>query len=129
MLCLSINGFEVEPSRITEILGIQPTTVQRRGETSPVTGRPFRKSQWILAFEEKVETFDDHAFLLDKIISIVSDKCEQFLFMRGEVKPESVSIYGGMYLKSGGQHGIGLTVTQMKALSECEIDWGVDIFG
>ncbi|BBE71916.1 DUF4279 domain-containing protein [Oharaeibacter diazotrophicus] len=127
MLALVITGFEADPSRITEILGVEPTYTSRAGEPSR-TGRPHRKSQWRLSVDDRMDTYEDHERFLDILLSRISGRGARFATMREVVRPESVHIYGGLYVDTEFQNAIGLTVEQMATLVECRIEWGVDIF-
>lgn len=127
MLGLFINGFEVDPSRITEILGVEPTYTSRAGEPSR-TGRPHRKSQWRLSVDDQMDTYEDHERFLDILLSRIAGRGARFATMRELVRPESVHISGGLYVDLELQNAIGLTVEQMATLVECGIEWGVDIY-
>jgi uncharacterized protein DUF4279 len=127
MLCLMITGFDGEPSRISEILGLTPTQVSIVGQPSP-GGRRHRKSGWHLTLEAPIRSGEEHQRLLDELLSQISRRQKQFAAMRAEMKPETVSIYGGLHFTPDEQTGLWLTQDQMRVLVECGIEWGLDIF-
>ncbi|GLS78679.1 hypothetical protein GCM10007904_40160 [Oharaeibacter diazotrophicus] len=75
-----------------------------------------------------MDTYEDHERFLDILLSRISGRGARFATMREVVRPESVHIYGGLYVDTEFQNAIGLTVEQMATLVECRIEWGVDIF-
>lgn len=128
MLSLVITGFEAEPSRITEILALQPTHTHRQGEISERTGRAYEKSEWCLAIDKRITDYEDHSHLMDSLIATLSSRSAHFKAMRSEIFPDDVTVYGGYYYDADGQNGIGLTVFQMSVLADCQVAWGVDLF-
>ncbi|MHB1205670.1 MAG: DUF4279 domain-containing protein [Rhodospirillaceae bacterium] len=128
MLTLMIVGFKCDPARITEILGLTPTSTSVAGEISPRSGRPHRKSLWHISVGGDINSYLEHAVALRQILTLVEGKGEQFAAMRTEVQPEFTSISGGYYFTSDEQAGVGLECDEMRIMADCGIDWGVDIY-
>ncbi|HEY6518741.1 MAG TPA: DUF4279 domain-containing protein [Roseiarcus sp.] len=128
MLCLAITGFDADPERVSELLNLQPTYAARKGMASG-SGRAHRSNGWWLdAHCAELTNGGTHGTALNLLIERLRDSAQRFQRLREEVKPESVTIYGGFYHTPGEQSGVWLDPDQMRVLSDCEIGWGLDIF-
>jgi uncharacterized protein DUF4279 len=78
MLTLTIARFDVDPDSVTDILGLAPTSVARRGEPRP-SGRPHDFNMWRLEFHEApVVDGRDHAIAIDKLIAQLKGREHRF---------------------------------------------------
>lgn len=128
MLCFSITGFEPDPDLVTETLGITPTLVRRRG----IAGQSKRPSTfngwWLDAHEDRLVDGAQHSSALNHILGQLRGRIERFATLRDLIKPQSMTIYGGIYVPADEQCGIWLDSGQMQLLASCGIGWGVDLF-
>lgn len=128
MFGLSINRFEADPERVSDILDLQPTLVARRGEVSLESGRPYKASLWQLdVHRERLFGGMEHDNGLAIIVELLRSREQQFARLRQEVRPEVVTLYGGLYVRHE-QCGVWLDPEQMRVLASCEVGWGLDIF-
>jgi len=127
MLALTIARFDADPNEITDILGLVPTSVARRGEPRP-SGRLHDFNIWSLELHE-APLLDgrEHANALDTLIGQLKGREHRFVEMARTIKPASLSIYGGFYV-SDEQQGVWLDADQMVVLAACGIGWGLDLF-
>jgi hypothetical protein len=129
-LTLCITGFEADPDRVTGILGIVPTRVGRKGDLNPAgrpKPRPFN-GWWYGAPEELLDDRIGHPLALDHILERLRGRADRFAALREQIRPEQVSIYGGLHLPAGDQCGVWLDPNQMRLLAECGIGWGLDFY-
>ena len=128
MLCLAITGFDADPERVTELLQIAPTGVARKGTVSR-GGREHRSNGWWLEVNSgELKDGALHDAALSILVERLGDRAERFEWLRETLKPASITIYGGLYVKPGEQSGVWLDPEQMRVLSACGIGWGLDIF-
>ncbi len=129
MLCLAITGFDVSPHRVTEILGIEPTSAHSAGDAL-CSGRPARTSAWHLTLGESqsITTGDQHHELLQQLLANLTGKHRNFATLREQAKPKEVTIYGGLHVSRHEQLGIWLAPEQMELLAACGIGWSLDVF-
>lgn len=127
MLALTIARFDADPDAVTEILGLTPTSVVRRGEPRP-SGRLHDFNMWHLELHE-APLIDgrEHATALSALIDQLKGREDLFVEMAKTIRPASISIYGGFYV-SDEQQGIWLDPDQMAVLAACGIGWGLDLF-
>ncbi len=126
---LSINRFNADPQAVSDILDLQPTFVARKGEVSSTSGRPSRHNGWHLdAHPEKLFGGIEHDNGLAIIIELLRSREQRFARLRDEVRPEMVTVYGGLYIRPDEQCGVWLDPEQMQILARCEVGWGLDIF-
>ena len=129
MFGLSINRFDSDPERVSDILDLQPTFVARKGEKSPQSGRPYGANLWQLdAHPDRLFGGVEHENGLATIVALLGGREQRFARLRQEVGPEIVSLYGGLYVREDEQCGVWLDPEQMRVLSRCEVGWGLDIF-
>jgi hypothetical protein len=128
MLRLMVVGFECDPHRIGEILGLTPTVISRAGEISPNSGGRYRVSAWHIVIDRELRGGGDHDDALNELLGMVNGRTERFERLRNEVRPEKVTISGGFYLDPALQGGVWLDPPQMKTLSDCGIGWGLDFY-
>ena len=128
MLCLTISGFDSDPDRVTDILGLAPTEVGRLGDLTR-SGRPRRFNAWWLDVHEARLTHGSIASnALDDLLRMLKGREQNFSTLRKVIGPKNVHIYGGLYHETGKQCGIWLTVEQMRLLAALGIQWGLDLF-
>lgn len=128
MLSLTITGFDADPDRVTEILGISPTSVARKGEPG-LSGRSSTFNGWWLdAHKEPLTSGADLDAGLKRILAHLAGHARRFSALRAELKPEQIHIYGGFYVRPDAQCGLWLEPEQMRVLAECGVGWGLDVF-
>lgn len=126
MLTLLIARFDADPHSVTEILGLTPTSVQRRGEVRP-TGRPYDFNAWNLELhEDPIVGGRQHDDAISRLVAQLKGREHRFAELVMTVRPASLSIYGGYYV-SGDQQGIWLDPDQMAVLAACGIGWSLDL--
>lgn len=129
MLWLSITRFDADPEMVSDILDLRPTFVGRIGEVSPKSGRPYGANLWSMdAYPDRLCSGADHEAGLTAILALLSGREQRFAQLRQEVRPEIVSLYGGIYTNANDQCGVWLNPEQMRILTDCEVGWGLDIF-
>ena len=126
---LAINRFDADPDRVTEILDLQPTFVARKGELRPQSGRPHGANLWQLdAHPERLLGGVEHEAGLAAIVALLRGRERQFASLRETVRPQIVTLHGGLYVNQNEQCGVWLDPEQMRVLTDCEVGWGLDIF-
>jgi len=127
MLKLTIARFDVDPDVVTDVLGLVPTSVARRGEPRP-SGRLYDFNSWHLELHA-APLIDgrEHADAIAKLIGQLKGREHRFAELAKMVRPASVSIYGGYYV-SDEQQGVWLDPEDMAVLAACGIGWGLDLF-
>ena len=129
MFGLSINRFDADPQAVTDILELQPTSVARKGEIRAESGKPYRVNTWRLeAHPEQLFGGVEHEAGLAAMIDQIRGRESRFARLRQEVRPELISLYGGLYARHDQQCGIWLDPDHMRVLASCQIGWGLDIF-
>lgn len=127
MLALTIARFDADPDAVTDLLGLAPTSVVRRGEPRP-SGRLHDFNMWHLELHE-APLLDgrEHANAIDTLIGQLKGREPRFVELARTIKPASITIYGGFYV-SDEQQGVWLEADQMAVLAACGIGWGLDLF-
>ena len=129
MLVLAVSRFDADPDRVSNILDLAPTFVARRGEISQQSGRAYSTNLWNLdAHAERLSSGTEHATGLAALLELLSGREDRFARLREEVQPESVTIYGGLYVDQEEQCGVWLDPAEMRVLVNCKVGWGLDIF-
>ena len=127
MLALIIARFEVDPDRITDLLGLTPTSVARRGEPRP-SGRLHDFNMWELELHAApLVDGRQHANAVATLIDQLRGREHLFAELAETIRPATISLYGGFYV-SDEQQGIWLDPDQMAVLAACGIGWGLDLF-
>jgi hypothetical protein len=128
MLSLMIADFDADPSRVTEILGLTPTTARRVGELTP-GGRPSRGALWLYEVDSpEVRSGASHDEALKKLLSVIANRSARFADVRRELNPKTMSITGGYYFDAAQQAGVWLDPEDMRVLADAGIGWGVDLY-
>jgi len=128
MLTLAITGFDADPNRVTEILGIEPTALGMKGEPSR-SGRPRAFNGWWKDVEpERLVDARQYADAMVRMLDHLRGREDSFARLRREIQPRQVSIYGGLYVEADRQCGVFLDPDQMRLLADCGVGWGLDIF-
>ncbi|WP_159452347.1 DUF4279 domain-containing protein [Singulisphaera sp. GP187] len=118
----------VDPAMVTERLGIEPSSWQRRGEVIPRTNRPPKVAElsgWFLTSKSQVESKDSRrhvAWLLDQIAS----KSAVIRSLQETGCTMAISCY---WLSKDGHGGPTMPPSQMKTLGELNIELWFDIYG
>lgn len=129
MFELTVARFDADPNRVTQILGLQPTFVGCKGEISPQSGRPYGANRWALdAHPDRLLGGVEHEAGLVALIELLRGREERFSQLRKEVRPEVITLYGGLYKRPGEQCGVWLEPEQMRLLADCQVGWGLDLF-
>ena len=126
MLSLTIARFSADPDRVTELLQITPSSVQREGESTE-TGRVIRFNTWSLELhQEPLTDGQAHESAIAALIDRLRGREPLFVELAKSISPKSVSIYGAFYV-SDEQQGVWLEPAQMAVLAACGIGWGLDL--
>lgn len=129
MFALTVNRFEADPDRVTEILDLTPTFVARCGEISEKSGRPYRANLWEFdVHPNRLLGGVEHEAGITALIEHLRSREQHFARLREEVQPEIVTLYGGLYVRPDEQCGLWLDPEQMRVLANCQVAWGLDIF-
>jgi hypothetical protein len=127
MLTLTIARFDADPDVVTEILGLAPTSIARRGAARS-SGRLHDFNMWHLELHPApLADGREHANAIATLIGQLKGRESLFAELAKTVRPASMSIYGGYYV-SGEQQGVWLDPDQMGVLAACGIGWGLDLF-
>ena len=128
MLSLMITGFDDDPSRVTEILGMTPTTARRKDLPTPA-GRANSSSFWLYKVDRpELRSGATHHEALNALLALISTRIECFVQLRRELNPTTMSITGGFYFDAHEQEAIWLDANQMKVLADAGIDWGINLY-
>jgi hypothetical protein len=128
MLTLAITGFDADPNRVTDTLGIEPTSIGRLGEPLR-SGRPRTFNGWWKDVEpERLVNARQHADAMVRMLDYLRGREGHFAQLRKEIEPRKVSIYGGLYIEVNQQCGVFLDPEQMRLLADCGVGWGLDLF-
>ena len=126
-LQLFVARFEADPDDVTNILGINPTSVVRKGDLLP-SGGASRINSWASeAGLERLTNGSDHENALRQILSLLEGRTDRFARLRDEVRPQRIVVWGDLRIGSEVE-ALWLDPDQMKLLSECEVGWGCDVF-
>lgn len=127
MLALTIARFDAHPDAVTDILGLVPTSIARRGEPRP-SGRPHDFNMWRLELHAApLIDGGEHTNAVGTLIDQLKGREHLFVELARTIRPASISIYGGFYV-SDQQQGVWLDPDQMSVLAACGIGWGLDLF-
>ncbi|MBN9258424.1 MULTISPECIES: DUF4279 domain-containing protein [unclassified Mesorhizobium] len=128
MINLSISDFDADPDRVTAILGIEPTSIVRKGDPMR-SGLPRQRNGWSLAGpSERLRNGVEHENAVNYLIEQMRGREEAFARLRREVRPKQIAIYGGFYQPYDEQCGIWLEPLAMRVLADCGVGWGLDLF-
>lgn len=128
MLSLMIVGFDADPARVTELLGLVPTRMGRAGEPTPA-GRISRRSVWLYDVESpEVRSRASHDDALNKLLSVIASRTGRFADVRRELNPDEMMITGGYYFDAAEQGGVWLDPDYMRVLVDAGIGWGIDLY-
>jgi hypothetical protein len=126
MLSLSIARFDADPDAVTDILGLVPTHVGRRGEPRP-SGRLYDFNIWSLELHASpIVAGREHESAIINLVEQLRGREHLFVDLANTIKPASISVYGAFHV-SDEQQGIWLEPDQMAVLAACGIGWGLDL--
>ena len=123
---LIINGDDVDPVEITQLLGCEPSTAHAKGEVVPIgdTGRTriARFGSWRLSGGVRVPAdLDDH-------IAELLGKCTIDLDVwTGLTKRFDVQLFSSLYLRKTNE-GCEVSPQSLKSLGDRGIELGLDIY-
>jgi hypothetical protein len=126
-LQLFIARFETDPRNVTTILGIEPTSVVRKGDVLPSGGTSRINSWAVEAGPERLTNGSDHEDALRQILHLLEGRKDRFARLRDEDRPQRIVVWGELRIGSEVE-GLWLDPDQMKLMSECEVGWGFDVF-
>jgi len=122
---LRIYPNEIHPNEITQILGVEPSEFQVKGEKSPSPVLPiFPINGWFLTSEKQVKSRDVRRHI-DYVIGKVIGKKNEILSLQDKDVEMDLSC---LWSSTQGQGGPTLSPKQMKALAELNIDIWFDIY-
>jgi len=125
---LAITGFDAAPNRVTEILGMEPTSTGTKGEPSR-SGKPRISNGWWKDVEPgRLVDAPQHANAIARMLDHLRGRESRFARLRKEIEPRNVPIYGGLYIEADKQCGVFLDPDQMQLLADCGVGWGLDLF-
>jgi hypothetical protein len=121
---LCIYSEDLRPVEITEMLGVEPTKAQKKGEICWPRKAVCKVNAWFLSSKDRVESKDSRRHI-DWILDQVSDKSNIFESLRRKGCRTEVSCY---WLSMSGHDGPILSPAQMKPLAACGLDCWYDIY-
>ncbi len=128
MLTLAITGFEANPKVVSEILLLEPTSTALRGELGK-SGRPRPANGWWLdVHPERLNDGTSHAEAISAMVAHLRGREASFQRLIEEVRPNSITLYGGIHFDANAQCGLWLDPAEMAVMASCGVGWGVDIF-
>ena len=120
-----LGGSDVNPDRVTEVLGIQPTYTYRLGDPVGRTGSRRSTSAWILSSEGQVGSKDlkRHVdWLLDK----VEPRADALTRLRMEEGADADVFC--LWVSKSGNGGPDLGPRQMARLAGLQLTIGLDLY-
>jgi len=115
----------LDPDEISKILEVSPSKVQRRGEPHPrKPGKAYSKSGWFLATEGVLESKDARHHL-DWILELVKNKRDAFQILHTRGYLVDLCVF---WDSANGHGGPTISPSQMKILSELEIELWFDVY-
>ena len=85
---LAITGFDDDPAKITEILGIEPTAVGHNGIVTLPSKQPKRFNGWWRdADPDRLTTGSDHDKGLSLLIGLLEGREQHFVRLREQIRP------------------------------------------
>lgn len=125
---LLIYPGEIDPTAITDRLGIEPSRWQRRGEVSGRAGRPPKVatiSGWFLTSKDQVDSRDSRRHI-DWLLDRVASKAEAILSLQELGCKMAITCY---WLSQSGHGGPTIPPAQMRRLADLNIELWFDIYG
>jgi hypothetical protein len=127
MFTLMITGFDADPQTVTDLIGLEPSSIAIKGQTSK-SGREHRSNGWWFeAHQERLGDGAGHAQAISKIVAHLRGREEAFQRLKQEVRPDQVTLYGALYFNPERQCGLWLDASDMEVLAACGVDWGLDL--
>lgn len=127
MLTLMITGFDADPQRVTDILGLEPTSTARKGEQGQSGRLREFDAWWLDVHPEELSDGESHACAIATIIDRLRGREAAFARLFKELNPKPITIYGGVHFKANEQCGLWLDPPVMAVMAACGVGWGVDI--
>lgn len=118
---------QLDPSRISERLGLEPTSQQRRGEhlhPDPRHDVPAMVGGWFLSTGTKVDSKDIRRHI-DWLVEMLGPRREQLEQLREEGVHMDVHCYWG---SAAGHGGPTLSAAQMEQLARLGLDVWFDVY-
>ncbi len=122
---LRVMGPEVDPDEVTAIMGVQPTSVQRRGDTVPSKPeKTLSRGGWWISTEGILESKDARHHL-DWILEKVLGKQDALTELQGRGYLVDVCV---RWDSRWGHGGPTIGPKQMRALADLGIDLWFDVY-
>ena len=128
MLTLAITGFEAEPQVVSDAIGLEPTSTAVKGQLGR-SGRPSKLNGWWLdVHPDRLNDGASHAQAVSSMVDLLRGKEVAFQRLIVELKPRSITLYGGIYFNTNAQCGLWLDPGDMVVMAACGVGWSVDLF-
>ena len=125
---LLIYPGEIDPAVITDRLGIEPSSWQRRGEVAERADRPPRVAtihSWFLTSKDQVDSRDSRRHI-DWLLARVASKAEAIRSLQELGCRLTISCY---WLSRSGHGGPIIPASQMRKLGELNLELWLDVYG
>jgi hypothetical protein len=125
---LCVYPGEVDPAEITDRLGIEPSSWQRRGEVTERADRPPKVATingWFLGSKGRVESRDSRRHI-DWLLDRVMPRAEAVRSLREKGCQMVINCY---WLSRSGHGGPMIPPAQMMRLAELDIELWFDFYG
>lgn len=127
-LTLLIARFDIHPDEVSEILDLRPTSVTRRHAFGPNGSAPLHNGWSLSVGPEQLRDGGQHFDAFEKLLALLRGREQRFRRLHDEVHPEIACLQGGLYFKADEQCGVWLEPEQMRALVDCQLGWGLDVY-
>ena len=127
-----VAGSGLEPSRITELLGVKPDIEHKKGEPRILKYKngtskeyaPWDRGLWCL--ESKIDKYCKLKDHIENVLSFIETKRESLLYLRGIGMV--MDLYCGYFISPASQAGISLPCDVLKRVSELGIDVCIELY-
>jgi hypothetical protein len=124
---LRIQGDDLIPAEVSELLGCAPTTSQRKGETiiGGTTGakRVARTGHWHLRVaEQEPENLDGQ---IEEILAKLTGDLDTWRALRTAYR---IDLFCGLFMEAGNE-GLTISPESLVALGQRGIEFALDIYG
>ena len=116
---LLVYGEELDPDRISAVLGCQPSSAQRKGDPFPKKGR------WLLEIDSK--DYDGNADVDDGIRMLLARLPTDSALWVSLTGTYAVDIFCGIFLASSNR-GFGISTEVSRSLSDRNLEIGFDVY-
>jgi hypothetical protein len=121
---LSIRGDDVDPTAISDLLGVQPDSAWKKGERLRASGRPRSFSMWSICLRRE----DTDEWNVEAAICLVLDR----VAVRGDVWKSAVGgaqarVFVGLSLDSRNR-GFGFSPQFLRRIADLQIQLDFDLY-